>query len=116
MIKTLINIKHVTQALQDLPMDLNDAYEKTYKMLRSRGAGVWRQVERALIWVVYTERPLHRTEFKHALAMDSGLDIDSLSTAQEDRIISYCEGLVVIDETSQLIRLIRKAPDDVNIA
>lgn len=97
-------------------MDPKDAYEKTYKMLRSRGAGVWRQVERALICVFYTERPLHRSEFKHALAMDCGLDIDSLSTVQEDRIISYREGLVVIDETSQLIRLIRKALDDVNLA
>lgn len=108
MLEPLSNATSIRQALRHLPMDLDQAYEKTLQMIKAKGRASWMQAERALIWAVYSKRPLHRTEFKHALAIESGLSQEDLETYQEDTVISCCGGLVVVDEESQVVRLIRE--------
>lgn len=119
MIKANSTIEEVRVALENLPIDLEDAYEKTFDMICSRGKHFLPGATRALIWAVHARRPLSRAEFKHALAIERVLDnveldqeqrfhYDQFNQEREETVISWCMGLIVIDEQTQVVRLIRK--------
>lgn len=60
-----------------------------------------------LSWIVHAKRPLTTEEIAHALAVqpeDEELDMDNMFDVED--IVSVCAGLVVVDEESDIIRLV----------
>jgi hypothetical protein len=100
------NNRAVCNVLETLPTEVN----ATYDMAMERIA---RQCENDRIlpsvsWITHAYRPLSVEELQHALAVSLGMtamDPDAFENALI--LISVCAGLVVINEESSVIRLIR---------
>lgn len=61
----------------------------------------------ALSWIVCAARPLKSAELQHALAVETGhseLDEDNIPEVED--ILEVCGGLVILDEESDVIRLV----------
>jgi len=60
-----------------------------------------------LSWITYAQRALTTEELCHALAVEQGdeeLDCDNIPDIED--IVSVCAGLVIVDEESNIIRLV----------
>lgn len=58
-------------------------------------------------WLTYSERLMTVEEVQHALAIEPGTsDFDEDNLGDVDEILGFCAGLVIIDEETQIIRLV----------
>lgn len=100
----------VKAALLDLPKGsdaLDVAYDQAMERINNQKAGFRDLADQTLSWIIFALRPLTVLELQHALAVELGdpeLDEDNLLDANE--MISSCAGLVVVDDESQIIRLV----------
>jgi hypothetical protein len=63
--------------------------------------------KQVLSWIACAKRPLTTSELRHALAVEIGeseLDEDNLPEVED--MVSVCAGLVIVDEESDIIRLV----------
>ena len=119
-----INTKKVKHALQKFskgfkssqgPRDLDEAYQEAYdkayaeaiQRIDSQLRGKAEVAKRAISWITYAERPLKTWELCHALAVELGKEeLDQENIDDVDDIVSFCAGLVTVDEESNIIRLV----------
>ncbi|KAJ6536855.1 hypothetical protein B0H19DRAFT_1003798, partial [Mycena capillaripes] len=100
-------IKTVREALKALPKNLNDCYNEAMNRIKSQNEEDRNIAHSALTWVVNAKRPLTVTELQVALAVepdDQHLDYDSLLDVEI--ILNVCAGLVILDEQSNVVRLV----------
>ncbi|KAJ6536872.1 hypothetical protein B0H19DRAFT_1003807, partial [Mycena capillaripes] len=100
-------IKTVREALKALPKNLNDSYNEAMNRIKSQNEEDRNIAHSALTWVVNAKRPLTVTELQVALAVepdDQHLDYDSLFDIEI--ILNVCAGLVIVDEQSNVVRLV----------
>jgi hypothetical protein len=101
--------KAIRTALEKLPSG-SRAYDETYTAAMERIEGQVDSKElakRVLSWIICAKRLLSATELQHALAVEVGepkLDNDNLPQVED--MVSVCEGLVTVDEESNIIRLV----------
>ena len=104
------NAKMVKKALDTLPKGsdaLSFAYDGAMQRLENQREGFQLLAKRLLGWLTYSERLMTVKEVQHALAIEPetpDLDEDNLSDIGE--IVGFCAGLVIIDEETQIIRLV----------
>jgi hypothetical protein len=102
------NRRQIRDALESLPAEV-DVYDETMKRITQQDEHDASLAERVLSWIVYSQRPLSLTELRHALAVSSemtAMDLDAID--DEYSLTSVCAGLVVVDDNSRIIRLVRK--------
>jgi len=63
---------------------------------------------RAITLLTSAYRSLEITELQHALAVSNDETFDGDDVVPEEVIISVCCGLIVVDEKSKVVRLVRK--------
>jgi hypothetical protein len=103
--------KAVRETLKRLPQELNDTYKEAMERIEMQCEDDRKLAERVLSWIVYAFRPLSLQELRYALATVPGMteveddDLDDL-----DVLISVCAGLVIVDEESGIVRLVRVSP------
>ncbi|KAJ7328859.1 ankyrin repeat-containing domain protein [Mycena albidolilacea] len=100
-------IKTVREALKALPKNLNDSYNEAMNRIESQNEEDRNIAHSALTWVVNAKRPLTVAELQVALAIepdDRHLNDDSLLDIEI--ILSVCAGLVILDEQSNVVRLV----------
>ena len=86
---------------------LSDAYTATITRLKAQkgnrpGLGL-----QALMWVLYSERPLQAEELRHALGVEIGsteLDLESIPVLRT--ILASCLGLLTVEASSSTVRLV----------
>jgi hypothetical protein len=86
---------------------LDDAYNKAIKQIDEQLPGDRLLARRAISWIVYAKRPLTTRELCHALSIEPGdkaLDSDDIYGIET--VISVCAGLAVVDEESNIVRLV----------
>lgn len=86
---------------------LDKAYEDAFQRVQSQEAGFRELAEYVLSWIVCGRRPLTILELQHGLAVeigDSELGDDNFQDIEE--IVSVCAGLLIVDEESDIIRLV----------
>ena len=84
-------------------MLINRAMER----IDSQTEGIRELAMQVLSWITFAMRPLTTSELQHALAVEfreSTFDSDNI-TSRED-MLSTCAGLVVLDQASNIIRLV----------
>jgi hypothetical protein len=60
-----------------------------------------------LPWTIYTKRPLLTTELQHAIAVEAGdNELNKENLPQVEDMVSVCAGLVIVDEGSNITRLV----------
>ena len=102
----LTTTKQVRQALQQMPVDLTQAYHSTLTRILHQSPAKAHLAKQALTWVVHAKTPLTIEELRHALAVEIGLhelDDENLCTAK--LLVSVCLGLIYLDEEDKCVHL-----------
>ncbi|KAJ6523124.1 hypothetical protein DFH09DRAFT_199402 [Mycena vulgaris] len=100
-------IKGVKEALQHLPTDLQKTYDEAIERIKLQRVEDRELGLLALTWVANAKRPLSVSELQEALAIEEDstfLDVDNLLDIS--MILSVCAGLIIVDETLSVVRLI----------
>ncbi|KAK6356002.1 hypothetical protein TWF718_000375 [Orbilia javanica] len=114
-IKSATSRKEIRKILEGFGSDggaSNSAYNSTYKDILNRirqydDKNLVDRTLQVLLWVTCTTRRLTKEELQHAIAVELDelvFDPDNISTV--DDLISPCLGLVIVDEQSNVVRLI----------
>ena len=86
---------------------LSDAYTATLTRLKTQKGNKSVLGQKALIWVSYSARPLQAEELCHALGMEIGsTDLDPESIASMRTLLSSCLGLLTVEASSSMVRLV----------
>jgi len=99
----------VRNALEHLPTGVNATYDEAMVRIRRQNDDDRTLAENVLKWVTCAREPLTQQKLQHALAVTpemTYMDLDAL--VDEVILIEVCAGLVVIDESRGVIRLVRK--------
>lgn len=105
--KALKGLRAVSTASPDGMSALDEAYEKAMGRIQLQKGDMPRDAILILSWVVNARRQLTVPELQEALAVEVGksaLDKDNIPTVEH--ITEACAPLVVIDEESNIIRLV----------
>ncbi|KAJ6587435.1 ankyrin repeat domain-containing protein [Mycena vulgaris] len=100
-------IKAVREALQHLPTDLQQTYDEAIDRIKLQREEDKELGLLALTWVANAKRLLSVSELQEALAIEEHstfLDLDNLLDIS--MILSVCAGLIIVDETLSVVRLI----------
>ncbi|KAJ7444207.1 hypothetical protein FB451DRAFT_77255 [Mycena latifolia] len=106
-------IKAVRETLQHLPKDLKHTYDEAMERINHQTEEDRQMGMLALTWVANAKRPLSAAELQEALAIEpelSFLDTDNL--LDMDIILSACAGLMIVDDTVSVVRLIHYTTQD----
>jgi hypothetical protein len=108
-------VRKIRDALDKLPTELDDTYDHTIQRIERQCSEDCELGFRILMWVCTSYRPLVFLELQQALAVHTGdkeeeadkeLDMDDYIDCEA--LSSVCGGLVVIEESSDTVHLIRK--------
>jgi len=107
-----LRVKHsvaqVRQAIQDLPKGIEKAYDKAIDRIRQQNEDDRTLAFAVLSWITFACRPLSVLELRFAVAMaPDATELDSDDAVMETCLTLYCAGLVVIDETTKIVHLVR---------
>jgi hypothetical protein len=103
------NRQAVRNALETLPAGVNATYNLAMERIAMQGEYDRALAERVLSWISFAYRPLSLKELQTAFAVSAGISTINSDDFEDELILtSVCAGLVVIDETSNIIRLVRK--------
>jgi len=101
--------KRVREALDRLPKEVDETYKQAIQRIEGQCEDDWKLAKGVFSWITYARRPLSVKELQHALAVTSQMsemDLDAIVDA--DILTSVCAGLVVIDEETSIIHLVRQ--------
>ena len=97
----------VRKALSTLPTGIDNTYTEAWNRVLAQRPEQAELGKHVLLWVVNAVRPLRKQELEHALAVKDGdeeLDVEGLLDARS--LSSFCAGLVVINDQSNLVSLV----------
>ena len=97
------------RAIDSFPSELNAIYQSTLERIRTQHKEAISLATRAITLLTYACRSLRITELQHALAVsDDAGTFDGDGVVSEQVIVSVCCGLIVVDEESKIVRLVRE--------
>jgi hypothetical protein len=103
------NRRDIREALERLPVEVDATYDEVMQRIAGQTACDKTLAKRVLSWIAYSRRPLSLRELQHALAISSEMTaMDPDAIEDELTLTSVCAGLVVVDENSKIIRLVRE--------
>lgn len=95
-----------------MPGGLDELYRQTLERIQKQAGDDGTLGMRILSWITHARRRLLVGELRHGLAVEYCDDGEGLREFDEDNLLSpgslvdVCAGLVIIDSTSQIIRLV----------
>lgn len=90
-----------------LPKDFNDSYNEAMNRIESQNDEDRIIAHSTLTWVVNAKQPLKAQEILVALAVEPGTrELDNDNLLDIEIILSVCAGLVILDEQSDVVRLV----------
>ena len=100
--------RYILRALEEFAEgSKTDKYRKAYDDTIERIKGQSQEGMQILCWVAWAKRPLKVHELQHALAVEEGdRDIDEGNILSNNDIVSSCAGLVIVDASSSVVRLV----------
>lgn len=108
--------KAIKKALKDLPTGpqaLDLAYREAISRIQDQMDGLRSLAIQALGWLTCARRHLSVTELLHALAIEIGESkFDEENLYDADEVLSVCAGLVIVDNESDIIRLVHYTAEE----
>jgi ankyrin repeat protein len=102
--------KAVKSTLKSLPKGsaaIYKAYDDAIERIKNQLPGEYELAKKTISWITYAKRQLTTKEISHALAVEAGeSELDEDNIPDTEHMISVCAGLVVVDEESDIIRLV----------
>ena len=106
-----LSTAQVRKALENLPQGVDDTYDEAMERIERQDEDRKRLSQGVFSWVTHAFRPLSVRELQHALAVKCNMtDIDPEAIIDEEILTSVCAGLVIVDETQSIVRLVRMSP------
>jgi hypothetical protein len=103
------NLAAVRRALEILPKEMNGTYDVAMERIEQQNEDDKELAKQVFSWITHACRPLSIKELQHALAVMPGMtSMDPDAIIDEEILTSVCAGLIVIDEESSIVRLVRK--------
>lgn len=97
--------REMEEALQSLPITLEDAYRDIMQRIEERGSGLRRLALKALFWILKAARPLRVEELCELLVIRKGdTDVQNRYRLAPQLVVDACESLVVYDQEVRFIR------------
>ena len=96
------------KSLETLPEKLDITYANAMDRIRSQSEPMRWLAEQILGWLSFASRPIKLTELQHALAVEVGESqfVEDNLLNDDDDMTSCCAGLVVVEPTDKVIRLV----------
>lgn len=92
------------QALDHLPKDLFETYERILQRVNNSTEGNKNLVERTLRWLATSDRKIHISSIQKAVAIEAGSsEVDVDDVPDEDSILWWCSSLVSKDDRTGTI-------------
>ncbi|KAJ6011997.1 hypothetical protein N7522_002352 [Penicillium canescens] len=89
------------------------AYDDTMKRIEQQSSFSQDLAKRILGWVTFSARPLTAIELQDAIAVEIGEpEFDQTNIIDIEEMISVCSGLVVVEETSNIAKLVHFTTQD----
>ena len=100
----------IKKALKNMPRGiggLDTMHEQAMKRIKDQDEELQELAIKVLSWVTHAKRPLTILELQHALAVKDGtVELDEDFVPEVEDLVSFCAGLVTVDEQSNLVRWI----------
>jgi len=95
------------------PEALNKAYDSAIERIEGQLAGTAARAKSVLSWISYAQRQLTTNELCTALAVELGdKELDDDNRPDIEELVSFCAGLVTVDEESNVVRLVHYTTQD----
>ena len=108
-LKNSTTVKQLRKAADSLASDIDDIYSASWERIKAQPREQILLAEGTIMWLTYAYRPLRIIELQHALALQhDGETFDNDDVADEGMIVSVCCGLIVVDNESKIVRLVRE--------
>ena len=105
-----VSSKLIKKALENLPRGsdaLDLAYHGAMQRIDGQMEGFRLLAKELLGWLTYSERLMTVEELQHALAIEiDGPNFDEYNLGDVAEIVSFCAGLAIIDDETQVVRLV----------
>ncbi|KAI5816856.1 hypothetical protein BZA77DRAFT_343876 [Pyronema omphalodes] len=106
-------IRKRRKALQNMPTKLYDVFGLTMDRIKAQKQSTSSLAMKALQWIFLAARPLSLEELRHALAIEPGdTELDGDNFVEAQFILDCCLGLVIVDESTSIVRLVHKSLQD----
>ncbi|KAK2812771.1 hypothetical protein FQN50_001100 [Emmonsiellopsis sp. PD_5] len=103
----------IDHALKSMGGELSNAYDAIVERISGQRKGHALLARKVLFWIVHAKRPLTTLELQHALAIRlSSRDLDPGDLCQLDDLVSWCAGLVAVDNESKAIHLVHNTTQE----
>ncbi|KAH6909763.1 hypothetical protein BKA70DRAFT_1425484 [Coprinopsis sp. MPI-PUGE-AT-0042] len=107
------SIHEVKGALASFPTDIKDLYRQTWQRILAQAPGKASLARNALTWVLYATRSLTVQELREVVATCP--DTHKFAPDRlvpESVLVGLCQGLVAVEEETQLVRLVHYTAKD----
>lgn len=107
------NIRELKESLQRLPKDLDKTYDDALERIKQQDSRKRARADQVLMLISCAKRPLKLEEIRQALSIrrgDTFLDPEALP--KTDSLISTCCGLVVVEDGSQIVKLVHYTTEE----
>lgn len=99
--------RSVRRALDRLPTGIDDTYTEAWTRMSAQSPEQFKLGKTVLAWIIHATRPLKVREIQEALAIEEGDEmLDPEGLLDVARLISFCAGLVIVNDQRQLVTLI----------
>lgn len=108
-------VKGIKSAIASMPQKIDDLYNMTLERIQQQAGDDGMLALRILSWITHARRPLSVSELRYGLAVEydddedndlSATELDNYNLLHPESLVDVCAGLVIIDSTSQIIRLV----------
>ena len=107
------NIRELKESLQRLPEDLYKMYDDALERIKQQDSRKRARANQVMKLISCAQRPLKLEEMQQALSVrkgDTSLDPEALPNTES--FISTCCGLVVVEEGSQIVKLVHYTTEE----
>ena len=108
-ISQCLSVYDIKEALEAFPARIEDAYIQTWNRILNQGLKRIAMAKAVLLWVLYSARSTTIQELQHAIATNpDDNQFAPFRIVPQSTLIGVCQGLVVLEEESGIVRLVRE--------
>jgi ankyrin repeat domain-containing protein 50 len=109
LLRECTNLHDIRKTLATLPVNINEFYRETWQRIVDQAPGKVRLARDVLAWVLFATRSLTIEELREAVAICPDTHkFERNRLVEEATLIGACHGLVTVEATTRLVRLVRE--------
>ena len=107
------NIRDLKESLKSLPKDLDKTYDDAFERIKQQDSRKLDRADQILRLISCAKRPLKLEEIRQALSIRRGdTFLDPEAFPKTDSLISTCCGLVIVEDSSQIVRFVHYTTEE----